>query len=700
MSGNKSVNFRLEGLTCAGCAEQFERSVREIPGVEEARVDFASSRLTVVGQVSSEVLEKAGDAEGIRVLPETAPVPSRIPFWKRQGVVRTTLAALLAVIAWTAGEGSVFSMLGYVAAMLVGGLALFRKGCRQLFRLRFDMNALMTVAIIGAAAIGEWSEAATVVILFAVSESLESWSMDRARRSIRSLMELSPERAVVEEGGEERTVHVREVKPGDILIVKPGQKVPLDGIVAEGASSVNQAAITGESVPVDKSVGDEVYAGTLNGEGFLKVRATKPAEASTISRIVQLVEEARSARAPVQSFIERFARKYTPVILVVALLTATVPPWFGVGGWSEWVYRGLALLVVACPCALVISTPVAVVTALGSAARRGLLIKGGIHLEQAASLSVIAFDKTGTLTAGHPEVTRFVALAGEPERWLAVAAAMERHSRHPLARAVVRHAEEAGVDVHRPVVESFRSVSGQGIRALVDGTSCFLGRPDWIGKQVQGGLPPEAERLVSDAGAAGRTVVLLATDREVVALFGLSDRVREGAGEMVQRLNRLGVRQTVMLTGDGETVARAVAEETGIPEVHAGLLPDEKLTWIRRLGRSGKVAMVGDGVNDAPALAAADVGIAMGGVGSDAALETADVVIMGDDPGKVPLLIRIGRKTVAVIRQNIAVALGLKLAALLLIIPGMLTLWMAVFADMGATLLVTLNALRLLGVKE
>lgn len=533
-----------------------------------------------------------------------------------------------------------------------------------------------------------------VVILFAISEMLESYSMDKARTSIRSLMDIAPKQAWIRRNGEEKLIPVQEIETGDIMLVKPGQKIAMDGMVINGASTVNQAAITGESVPVAKSTGDEVFAGTLNEEGFLEVRVTKRVEDTTLAKIIHLVEEAQAGRAPAQAFIDRFARVYTPAILAAGILLAILPPLIFRADWSEWIYRGLSLLVVGCPCALVISTPVSIVTAIGTAARNGVLIKGGIHLESAAKLKAIAFDKTGTLTKGTPAVTDFVPLCSRSaEELLAIAAAIEKNSQHPLSSAILKKAEEWNVPFGSRVVEDFSSLTGKGVRAKVDGILYEIGNPGLFRDR----MPDDLKDRVQSQQAQGKTVMLMGNEEEILALIAVSDEIRESGQKVIQKLHSLGIQRTVMLTGDNASTAQAISQKLGVSEVRAELLPQEKLKWIKQLQQeTGSVAMVGDGINDAPALAASTVGIAMGGAGTDTALETADIALMGDDLEKLPFTIRLSRKALNIIKQNITLAIALKLIALLLIIPGWLTLWMAIFADTGATLLVTLNGLRLL----
>jgi len=598
------------------------------------------------------------------------------------------------------GEDSLLSVAFYFLSMLIGGYALFRKGLLNLTRLRFDMYTLMTIAVLGAAFIGEWGEGATVVILFAISEALGTYSMNRARQSIRELMDVAPKQALVRREGKEFLIPVDEVQIGDIMIVKPGQKLAMDGVVVKGSSSINQAPITGESIPVTKNVGDQVYAGTINEEGLLEVKVTKRDEDTTIAKIIHLVEEAQAEKAPSQTFVDRFAKIYTPAILIAGFLVAVVPPLLFQADWNDWIYRGLALLVVGCPCALVISTPVSIVTAIGNAARNGVLIKSGIHLEEAGALSVVAFDKTGTLTRGVPVVTDFIPLISDKEKeFLSIAATIEKHSQHPLASAILRKAEEEAVPIRE--VEDFFSLTGKGVRAKINGIYYYMGSPGLFEELLPAGIPDQTKKRMLDLQQQGKTVMALGTDSEMLALIAAADDVRENSKEVIRRLHELGIKKTVMLTGDNRATAEAIGKQLGIGEVQAERLPQDKFEYIKQLRSDGsKVAMVGDGVNDAPALAASTVGIAMGGACADSALETADIVLMADDLGKLPFTMQLSRKALQIIKQNITFSLAIKTVALLLIGPGWLTLWMAVFADMGATLIVTLNGLRLLKVKD
>ncbi|BAK18239.1 cation transport ATPase (plasmid) [Solibacillus silvestris StLB046] len=695
--------YRVQGFTCTNCAAIFESNVKGLPGVEDAKVNFGASKVYVKGDATIEELEKAGAFENLKIRDEKEQKVEREPFWKQKENIKVYISVVLLVISWFLGEQygeeHILPTIGYAASILIGGYSLFIKGFKNLSRLKFDMNTLMTIAILGAAVIGEWGEGAMVVILFAISEALERYSMDKARQSIESLMDIAPKEALIRRGTEEMIVHVEDIQVGDIMIVKPGQKLAMDGTVIKGTSTLNQAAITGESVPVTKTINDEVFAGTLNEEGLLEVKVTKRVEDTTLSKIIHLVEEAQAERAPSQAFVDKFAKYYTPAIVILATLIAVLPPLFG-GDWSEWIYQGLAILVVGCPCALVVSTPVAVVTAIGNAAKNGVLIKGGIHLEETGHLKAIAFDKTGTLTKGVPAVTDIVTFDGNENELLTITAAIENGSQHPLASAIMRKAEENGLNFKGVVVEEFQSITGKGVKAKVNNEMYYVGSPNLFEETLQNGIETSITENITRMQIQGKTVMVLGTEKEILSLIAVADEMRESSKEVISKLNHMGV-ETVMLTGDNQRTAEAIGKQVGVSDIKSDLLPEDKLNFIKKLREKHQsVAMVGDGVNDAPALAASSVGVAMGGAGTDTALETADIALMSDDLSKLPYTIKLSRKALVIIKQNITFSLAIKLVALLLVMPGWLTLWIAIFADMGATLLVTLNSLRLLRVKE
>lgn len=701
MEKNEHV-YRLQGLSCANCAAKFEKNVRDIDSVQDVKINFGASKIKVVGEATVDQLESAGAFDGIKVVPEKKRLEEqkKQSFWKKQSNITTMFSLFFTVLGYVfmfqVGEKNIATIGTFAAAILVGGWELFKIGLKNLTKFEFDMKTLMTIAIIGAAIIGEWAEGAVVVFLFAVSEALENYSLEKARQSIRSLMDIAPNVATIRRGDKLAEVDVDDVQINDVMIIKPGEKIAMDGEVIKGESSINQAAITGESIPVYKTAGDEVFAGTINEEGALEIRVTKYAKDTTIAKIIHLVEEAQAERAPSQQFVDRFAKYYTPAIIVIAFLVAVIPPLFFGASWSQWVYSGLAVLVVGCPCALVISTPVAIVTAIGNAARKGVLIKGGIHLETAGKLEVVAFDKTGTLTEGKPSVTETISFGDlSKQEILAHAAAIEAFSQHPLASSILLKAKEEKVkELH---ADNFMSLTGKGAKATIDQTEYFIGSPALFREFAN--IPKELQQQIRTLQTQGKTVMLLGTKTRMEGLIAVADQVRKNSRSMIERLRNLGKR-TIMLTGDNQATGAAIGREIGISETKAELLPQDKLTVIKQLKEQyGKVAMVGDGINDAPALAAADLGIAMGGAGTDTAMETADIALMSDDLSKVPYTMGLSKKTINIIKQNITFALGLKIVALLLVIPGWLTLWLAIFADMGATLLVVFNSLRLMKTK-
>ncbi len=671
-----------------------------LPGVSRAVLNFAAAKLAVEGTFDPKaVIREALQHDGAIARLEGTPVVQATGWSHRLPQLRMAIAGLLILTGW------LLELLGhplrtaiplFAAAMLVGGYATIRQGVRALARLRFDMNGMMTGAVTGAALIGQWGEGATVAFLYAVSNWLEGYTMDRARRSIRALMDLAPKEARVRRDGVETVVSVEDVRVGDLLLVRPGEKLPMDGIVRAGTSAVNQAPITGESVPVDKAPGDPVYAGTLNGHAALEVEVTRRVEDTTLARIIHLVEEAQSQRAPSQQFVDRFARIYTPAVFGLALGLMVVPSLFFGQPWAPWIYRGLALLIVSCPCALVVSTPVTIVSAIANAARRGILIKGGAYLEELGRLQAIALDKTGTLTRGAPEVTDVIPLdGGTPEALLALAAAVEAESEHPLARAVVRAAKRRGLVV--PKASGFKAIPGRGGQALVDGQAILVGSPRLFTELGDGAWDGEHLRTLE---TRGRTVMLVGTTQGPLGILALADQLRPESRQAVADLRAAGIQHVALLTGDNRATAEAIARDVGADTVRAEVLPDQKLEAVRALrAEFGSLAMVGDGVNDAPALAGASVGIAMGVAGSDVALETADVALMADDLSKLPFLMRLGRRAVRIIRQNIAFSLFIKTVAILAVFPGWLTLWLAVLGDMGASVLVTLNGMRMLALQ-
>ncbi|MET3683934.1 Cd2+/Zn2+-exporting ATPase [Alkalibacillus flavidus] len=688
--------YYVQGMSCSSCAKTFEENVKAIDSVNDADVNFGASKITVYGEASVDELEKAGSFEQLAISKEF----TQTSFDLKQTLasnwnllIATCLLAIGLYGMFQFGDHHPFTVTTLIGSIAIGGYSLVITGLKNLAKWRFDMMTLMTIAVIGAVIIGEWVEGAVVVLLFAISEWLEKYSIDRARSSIQSLMTIAPDTATVRRNGHEETVKANDIIIGDTIIIRPGEKIPVDGTVTAGESSINQAAITGESVPTFKTMDDSVYAGTLNEDGYLEVAATKRADQSTLARIIHLVEEAQNEKAPAQQLIDRFAAYYTPLIMIIALGVATIPPVvFGLS-FETWLYQGLAVLVVGCPCALVISTPVAIVTAIGSAARHGVLIKGGSYLETLGRIKAIAFDKTGTITQGKPAVQNFHLFSNQltPQSFFQIASALEAKSQHPLAQAVIQYTDnQFGLnDSHS--VEAFKSLTGKGIQGRIDGQDYTIGSPSVFT------LSPEKQLAVNEAQEQGHTVILMSQNDNLLGFISIADPIRSASKHMIQELSDAKLTHSILLTGDHDKTAQSISKQVGIRHFIAKLLPADKQTEVKNLQQSyGQVAMVGDGVNDAPALATADVGIAMGSAGTDAALETADIALMGDDLSNLPYTVRLSRKTLNIIKQNIIFALSTKTLALLLVIPGWLTLWIAILADMGATILVTLNALRLM----
>ena len=715
----RSVELRLAGLDCADCAQKVESNVRALDGVVDATVNFAAATLAVrhVERVTTEQIIRVVEAAGYSAQPLRVAVSAGgRAYWLRSRRAQLTVFATAATLAGFAaaalgvpgiGPFDQLSTLLFALAVLVGGYFPARAGAYTLWKTRStDMNSLMTIAVIGAAAIGEWSEAAAVVCLFAIGTTLEGYTMDRARGAIRKLLQLAPREATIRRDDREVKVAVEEVAVGETVIIRPGERVSVDGRVFSGGSSVDQSPITGESIPVEKAIGDEVYAGTLNGRGYLEVVCERPAGASTIAQVTRLIEQAQAQRSQTERIVDRFARYYTPTVLAIAVLIAVVPWLIFAQPFATWFSRALVLLVISCPCALVISTPVSIVSGLARAAGMGVLIKGGAHLEEIGRVRVVAFDKTGTLTIGRPEVTDVIPLerrSADDVLW--IAAAVEARSEHPLAAAVLRGAESrrpigatSGLD---PIAEvaDFESVTGQGVRARLNGAVYAVGNPGYIaslGLSIAG-----AEPLAAKLRSEGRTVLVVADESAALGVIAVADRPRPGARAAVESLRRAGVERIVMLTGDHAETAAAISRDVAVDEVRAGLLPQDKVAAVRELReRYGSVAMVGDGINDAPALVAANVGVAMGVAGSDIALEAADVALMSDDLAKVGTTIRLARRTLATIHTNVVFSLVLKALFVVAAVPGLITLWLAIFADVGSSLIVTLNGMRLLRFRE
>lgn len=605
------------------------------------------------------------------------------------------IAAISAeVVHWMNGGMNNWLVIGLaLAAIFTGGLGTYKKGWIALKNRNLNMNALMSIAVTGGMLIGQWPEAAMVMFLFALAELIEQKSLDRARNAIRGLMDMAPETATVREAdGSWLQRDAKSIALGAVVRVRPGERIALDGKIINGQSTINQAPITGESVPVDKSIGDPVFAGTINEAGSFEFEVTAPASNTTLARIIHAVEQAQGSRAPTQRFVDQFAKVYTPAVFIVALLVAIVPPLLFAQPWYDWIYKALVLLVVACPCALVISTPVTIVSGLAAAARKGILVKGGVYLEQGRKLTWLALDKTGTLTLGKPSVTEYQPLNDDPSATLAIATSLAGRSDHPVSHAIAVYGDAQ--KVQHQEVNRFNALLGRGVEGIIDGQSYWLGNHRLATER--GNVTPQLSQQLEALERQGRTAVMLGTVNEVQAIFGVADTVRETSRQAIAELHALNIK-TIMLTGDNAHTAQAIAAQVGIDDARGNQLPEDKLRVVEELSAgSATIGMLGDGINDAPALAKAHIGFAMGAAGTDTAIETADVALMDDDLRKVPAFVRLSRTTAQILTQNIVLALGIKAIFVVLTFTGHATMWMAVFADMGASLLVVFNGLRLL----
>jgi len=709
MAVPSALKLRVEGMDCGACAVKIENAVKRLPGVSDINVSFSQQSLALThdeDRTSRAAIEKQIKALGFTPLHPAGAAreghagndhdqghrTSDGPWWwspKGRLVIATGL--LLAAAYGISMVVPALAAWAYVAATLAGLVPIARRAWAGIVSgTPFSIETLMTVAAVGAVAIGQAGEAAVVVFLFAVGELLEGVAAGRARAGIQSLIALVPRTAQRLRGAVAETVRVDALAVGDIVVVRPGDRIPSDGTVREGGSEVNEAPVTGESEPVTKQVGSSVYAGSVNANGVLQVEITRPAADNTIARIIRMVEEAQESKAPTARFIDQFSRWYTPAAMLVSALVVLIPPLAFGENWYTWVYRGLAVLLIACPCALVISTPAAIASGLARGARQGLLIKGGAALEAIGKLRHVAFDKTGTLTQGHPRVTNVVAIEADADAALAKAAAVEQGSSHPLGVAIIAHAEQHNLEIPR-IFGGALATPGKAVTARLKAGFVSVGSPRHAAEQQD--LSPETLERIAELEAQGKTVVVVAEARRAMALIAMRDEPRDDALQGLAALRKLGLRP-IMLTGDNARTGKAIADHLGI-EVEAELLPDAKLAAIATLKQDGGVAMVGDGINDAPALAAASVGVAMGS-GTDVALETADAALLKNRVTGVAELVALSRATIANIWQNVTLALGLKSVFLVTTLIGTTPLWMAILADTGATVLVTANALRLL----
>lgn len=695
----KEQIYVIQKMDCPTEEKLIRNRLEGMAGIEDMRFNLMQRELTVQYSLESDaaIFDALNDLsmEPARKGEEPVDAEQHASTASLRTKIMVAVSGVCAMSAEAASwfgsdDKSAIVMVLAAIAIITGGIETAKKGWLALKTFTLNINALMMIAITGAVFIGEWPEAAMVVFLFALAELIEAYSLDRARNAIRNLMEMTPETAMVQTASGWKEMKAEDVALTSIVRVKPGERIPLDGKITEGSSSVNQAPITGESMPVEKKPGDPVFAGTINERGSFEFEVTANKGNTTLARIVRSVQEAQSERAPTQRFVDQFSRYYTPAIVVIAILLAAIPPLFFGQEFMPWLYKALVMLVIACPCALVISTPVTVVSGLAAAARRGILVKGGAYLEEGRKLKALALDKTGTLTQGKPEVTDIKPVTSMKENTaLQIAASLDSHSEHPVAHAIVKRWEGELLEV-----KEFEAITGRGVKGIVNGRRYYIGNHRLIEELSICG--PELEAVLEALEKEGKTVVVLATENEPLCVFAVADVIRESSVEAIAALQAAGV-HCIILTGDNQTTANAIAAKVGIEDVRGNMLPEDKLDVIGKLREQYKVVgMVGDGVNDAPALAKSSIGFAMGAAGTDTALETADVALMEDDLRRLPLFLALSRKTGAVLKQNITLAIGIKAVFLALNLAGEATLWMAVFADMGASLIVVANGLRLL----
>ncbi|MBP7248344.1 MAG: cadmium-translocating P-type ATPase [Negativicutes bacterium] len=698
MNTRKSNHFLVTGISCLDCAMKFEKRVQQLPMVETANLNTITGELDIVGEVRMAAIQEIGDDEGYRIR-ELEEGESMLNFKHdhdhddggKTDLYRALFAGGLWIVAWVLGynDFTMISIGAYAIGILVGGWSNFFKGFKSLKKGQFNMAVLMSVAVIGAALMGDWEEGAAVAALFSFAEYLETWSAEKGKKTLSSLLSLAPDKALrLTDQGEEE-VFSSELGIGDRIRIRPGERISSDGKVIAGRSAIDQSAITGEPIPVEKEIGDKVYAGTINGAGVLEVEVEKAAGDTTLAKVIRLVSQAQSQRAPVEQLVEKFASRYTPAVLVIAFVIAVAPPLLFGNAWEPSIYQALALLVVACPCALVISTPIAVISGITNGARNGVLIKAGAYLEEIANLDVLALDKTGTITVGKPKVTNIKAFKGTETELLALLGGLENQSEHLLAEAIV--AETRKREVQLIQVEEVRAIPGRGIEGTYQGEKIRAGNDAWL---IELGFVKPVGVEIAPSG----TPMWVIRNDEVIGLVEVADPLRKNIPDLLEEVKSLGLR-LLLLTGDRQETADELASEAGIGEVRAHLLPEDKLVIVKEFqDQNLSIGMVGDGINDSPALAASNLGIAVGS-GTDTAIETADVVLMDGSLHRLPYLFRLSRATLGIIKQNITLSMGLKLLAIGAAFFGVLTLWLAILADIGATFLVTINSMRLLNKK-
>lgn len=681
--------YKVKGLSCPNCTLELESKIRELDNASDSQLSYTKGKLNINEDVNlAKVQDILSTENAVIVAEDDEHMHTGINREKWLLIGSAVLFGIALALDFTISNPFIVIPI-YLIAMVISGYKTFIKGLRNLVKFTFTIDTLMTVALIGAVAIGEWKEGTLVAILFGLNEYLEGLGMEKARNSMEKLLDLAPKTATMIKNGIESVVPVETLQIGDVVLIKAGETIPSDGVVIEGKSSVNEAAITGESLPVEKETGEKLFGGSINNEGILKVKITKAFADSSLAKILHLVENAQETKTPTELFINRFAKYYTPFIMIFAALVTIVPPLVFQSSWGASFYQGLAVLIVGCPCALILSSPIANISGITRNARNGILVKGSVFLELLGKLNMLVFDKTGTLTKGEPHVEK--AIAYDDSLFYPISAAIEKNSTHPLAKAIMREVEpfvpnsEEATDV--------TAIAGQGIKAVVNGETYWVGNEKNLQHLT---ILEDAQTDIQKLKEEGLTLVIVAGEKHLLGVFGISDEIRPESKPLIQALHKVGIHDSVMLTGDHEQTANKIANQIGITSVYSNLLPEEKAEKIKNIMDEGNVVgMVGDGINDAPALATADIGIAMG-KGTDSAIETADVVLMQDHLSKLPSAIRIARRVNRLIKINISIALGLKAIALLLTIPGLLTLWIAILSDMGATIIVTILSLTVM----
>ncbi|MCK5024183.1 MAG: cadmium-translocating P-type ATPase [Thermoplasmata archaeon] len=703
------IELKIKGLHCADCVGKIEKSMSSLEGIEHIKLNFSTSKMQIrynPDAISLEEIHSKIKSLGYGILDEEIEEISAFSLKNRKFVFTfiSGIAMLLGLVMYFLTPDTVLmtfyldihtSSLLFIIAMVFGGYHAVKKAGKALLNKVFVIDSLMLIGALGAVLIDAFAEGAAVLFLFSLADLLEGYSIERSRKSLNELVNITPKVASVRRGEKYIDIPIEEIQVGDMVLVRSGERIAVDGQVIKGVSSINQAPITGESMPVTKDIGDIVFAGTINQEGSLEIQVMKGYKDSTVAKIIELVESAEEQKAPIERFIDQFAKYYTPAVIIMAVMVTVIPTWVFQQPFNVWFYKSLLLLLISCPCALALSTPISIVSGITSGAKNGVLFKGGAYVEQLAKIDTFAFDKTGTLTEGKPVVTDVIPFNGySREDVLSIASTLECRSEHPLGKAIVEIAEHESFFRE---CSDFTAITGKGIKGIIENETYLVGSKKLFNPETLSNFEEDILKLEDEA----KTIVIVGKENEAAGIIGLSDKIRDGSKRMVEDLHAMGIKQVIMLTGDNKRTAKAVAEKIGVDEYHAELLPEQKVSFIKKAAEENRrIAMVGDGMNDAPALATAHLGIAMGAAGSDTALEVADIALMDDNISRIPYLLSLGKRTMGIVKQNIALAIGIKLLFAILVFPGLVTLWMAVaIGDMGVSLAVIFNALRLTKVR-